>query len=199
VLGGRVKYRTIVADPPWQYPEGWGRPPGGQGERMALRAGIAPEMRVRRPLPYPSMSQAAIEALPVAELADPDGCHLYLWTTNRHLHAAFHVLDAWGFRFGQALTWCKAPMGAALGGAFSPTTEFILTARRGSLRHLERVDSTWFRWPRMDRAHSRKPDAFLDLVERVSPAPRLEMFARRQRLGWDTWGNEALEHVELPA
>ena len=78
-------------------------------------------------------------------------------------------------------------------------TEFILTARRGSLRHLERVDSTWFRWPRMDRAHSRKPDAFLDLVERVSPAPRLEMFARRQRLGWDTWGNEALEHVELPA
>jgi N6-adenosine-specific RNA methylase IME4 len=40
---------------------------------------------------------------------------------------------------------------------------------------------------------------FLDLVESVSPGPYLEMFARRQRLGWDTWGNEALPHVELTA
>lgn len=73
----------------------------------------------------------------------------------------------------------------------------VLTARRGSLRSLRRVDSTWFNWPRMDRAHSRKPDAFLDLVESVSPGPYLEMFARRQRLGWETWGNEALNHVEI--
>jgi N6-adenosine-specific RNA methylase IME4 len=58
-----------------------------------------------------------------------------------------------------------------------------------------RVDTRWFQWPR--GKHSAKPEAFLDLVEHVSPAPRLEMFARRQRLGWDTWGNEALEHVAL--
>ena len=45
--------------------------------------------------------------------------------------------------------------------------------------------------------HSSKPEAFLDLVEQVSPGPYLELFARRQRLGWDTWGNEALEHVSL--
>lgn len=58
-----------------------------------------------------------------------------------------------------------------------------------------RVDSRWFTWPR--GKHSQKPEAFLDLVETVSPAPRLEMFARRQRLGWDTWGDEALAHVEM--
>ena len=46
-------------------------------------------------------------------------------------------------------------------------------------------------------AHSAKPDAFIDIVEQVSPGPYLEMFARRQRLGWDTWGNEALEHVSI--
>jgi N6-adenosine-specific RNA methylase IME4 len=45
--------------------------------------------------------------------------------------------------------------------------------------------------------HSQKPEAFLDLIEQVSPGPYLELFARRQRLGWDTWGNEALEHVAL--
>lgn len=58
-----------------------------------------------------------------------------------------------------------------------------------------RADSRWFAWPISE--HSRKPDAFLDIVEQVSPGPRLEMFARRQRLGWDTWGNEALNHVEV--
>lgn len=45
--------------------------------------------------------------------------------------------------------------------------------------------------------HSRKPDVFQDLIEQISPGPYLEMFARRQRLGWDTWGDEALEHVQL--
>jgi hypothetical protein len=49
------------------------------------------------------------------------------------------------------------------------------------------------------KIHSAKPEAFLDLVEQLSPGPRLELFARRQRLGWDTWGNEALEHVAIDA
>jgi len=60
---------------------------------------------------------------------------------------------------------------------------------------LEQVPSRWFEWPR--GRHSEKPEAFLDLVESVSPGPYLELFARRNRLGWDTWGNEALEHVGL--
>lgn len=55
----------------------------------------------------------------------------------------------------------------------------------------------WYTAPRGD--HSAKPDLFLDLIERMSPPPRLELFARRQRLGWDTWGDEALEHVEMKA
>lgn len=62
---------------------------------------------------------------------------------------------------------------------------------------LVRAPSAWFQWPR--GAHSAKPEAFLDMVEQVSPGPYLEMFARRNRLGWDTWGNESLEHVEMEA
>lgn len=58
-----------------------------------------------------------------------------------------------------------------------------------------RIDTRWFTWPR--GKHSEKPEAFLDMVETVSPGPYLELFARRNRLGWDTWGNEALEHVAL--
>lgn len=45
--------------------------------------------------------------------------------------------------------------------------------------------------------HSAKPLAFYDLVERVSPAPRLELFAREKRLGWDSWGNEIESDLEV--
>jgi N6-adenosine-specific RNA methylase IME4 len=60
------------------------------------------------------------------------------------------------------------------------------------------VPRDWWEWSRSG-GHSAKPEAFIDLVEQVSPGPYLEMFARRNRLGWDTWGNEALGHVEVSA
>jgi len=183
-----VKYRTIVADPPWEYPEGFGIgriPKGAQHDGR------------RQELPYSSMTLTEIKALPIMELADPEGAHLYLWTTNRYLRVSFEVVDAWGFRFGQVIVWAKKPMSGVLGGAFSPNVEFVLFCRRGKLPHLDRQPSQWYTWKRQTRYHSRKPDGFLDLVERVSPGPYLELFARRQRLGWDTWGNEALEHVTL--
>lgn len=185
------RYATIVADPPWPYPDdhrGWGIGLGSSSWRDGKR---------RSPMPYRSMSLRAIEDLPVKDLAAADA-HLYLWTTNRHLHAAFHVAHAWGFRHSQVLVWTKQPIGSFLGGAFGANVEFVLFCRRGSLATLERTNTSWFAWPRVGSgSHSRKPEAFLDLVEQVSPAPRLELFARRNRLGWDTWGNEALEHVEV--
>jgi N6-adenosine-specific RNA methylase IME4 len=148
------------------------------------------------------MTLEDIAALPVHALAER-AAHLYLWTTNRFLEAAYAVVRAWNFRQPQVLVWCKPPMGVGFGGAFTVTAEFILFARRGSLPHSKRQDSSWWNWSRVYEnghiAHSAKPDAFLDLVEQVSPGPYLELFARRQRLGWDTWGDEALEHVRLEA
>lgn len=202
-------YRTIVADPPWAMPSTgkttrgetdtkgvytakggrvvdgtwWGRHRGGSVE-----------------LGYETMSLDEIAALPVAEWAEP-AAHLYLWTTNRFLEDAYAVVRAWGFKPAQMLVWAKPPMGIGFGGAFTTTTEFVLFARRGTLAHAQRQDSSWWGWSRPYEnghiAHSAKPDAFLDMVEQVSPGPYLELFARRQRLGWDTWGNEAFEHVEI--
>lgn len=60
-----------------------------------------------------------------------------------------------------------------------------------------KVDTRWWSWPR--GKHSAKPDAFLDIVEQVSPGPYVELFARRDRLGWDTWGNESLGTAEMAA
>ena len=162
-------YSTIVADPPWHYD------PGGP------TTGWGP----LRPPPYSSMTVAEIAEMPVGELCSADA-HLYLWTTNAYLAAAFGVAEAWGFRHSQTLTWCKPPRGIGPGGAFSNTTEFVLFCRRGSLAPTKRIDTTWWAWPR--GPHSVKPAAFGDIVEQVSPGPYLELFARSPRLGWDAWG-----------
>jgi N6-adenosine-specific RNA methylase IME4 len=93
------------------------------------------------------------------------------------------------------LTWCKPRKGLGVGGAYALTTEFILFSRRGKGAFERRWDTSWFEWPR--GAHSAKPEAFLDIVEQVSPGPYVELFARRARFGWDYWGDESLGTAEL--
>ncbi len=116
---------------------------------------------------------------------------------NAHVEDAYAVVREWGFRAVTLLTWCKQPRGVGPGSAFPTTSEFIIYARRGSegLGRLRLTDTSWFTWPR--GRQSAKPEALQDLIETGFPGPYLELFARRQRLGWDTWGNEALEHVTL--
>jgi N6-adenosine-specific RNA methylase IME4 len=175
-----TKYRTIVADPPWDV---------GRGPEWASNG-------ASRPLTYPTMSLDEIAALPVRHLAEKSA-HLYLWTINAYVEESYEVVRLWGFKDSTLLTWCKPPNGIGLGGAYSLTTEFCLFARRGVCPAAERIDSTWWLWKR--GRHSAKPEPFLDMVERVSPSPRLEMFARRARFGWDYWGNESLGTASLPA
>lgn len=203
------RYRTIVADPPWPMPETGKSTRGATDDRGVYIAesgrqidgkwwGSARGTTVK--IPYVTMSLQEIVDLQVGSLAETNA-HLYLWTTNRFLEDAYDVARAWGFKPAQLLTWCKPPMGIGFGGAFTATTEFCLFARRGTLAHQTRQDSSWWRWSRVYEdghiAHSAKPEGFLDIVEQVSPGPFLELFARRNRLGWDTWGNEAIEHVEI--
>ena len=198
-----TRYRTIVADPPWDHSDGTGVHWGWDYSKADP---------VKTGLPYATMHWRVIMSLPVGNLAARDA-HLYLWTTNRYLRHVWDISEFWGFNPVCVLTWCKPRRGFLGGGAFKSDTEFCLFARRGNLPTLERAPGRWYQWPRTrgapvkdgerrdgaNGAHSAKPEAFLDLVEQVSPGPYLELFARRQRLGWDTWGDEALEHVTLGA
>ena len=171
-------FRCIVADPPWQYGK-WGRATPAHrpnGHEYAM--------------PYPTMTVQEIAALPVAGCADKD-CDLFLWTTQKYLFDAYCVMQAWGFRYCQVLTWCKAPRGLGQGGLFCPTTEFLLLGRKGRMpQGKRRLDSTWWQVKRPHNSHSTKPEFFQDLIETVSDSPRLELFARRERPGWTVWGNE---------
>ncbi len=183
-----MRYRTIVADPPWPMPESgkW----SGTGGNWGAYVGETTR------LPYESMSLQEIELLPVADLAERDA-HLYVWTVNRHLERTYGIARAWGFRPVTLLTWCKAPMGQGMGGVFASTTEHVLFCRRGSLAAKARVDRQWWQWKR--GPHSAKPEAFLDIVEQVSPGPYVELFARRARFGWDYWGDQSLGTARLSA
>lgn len=183
------EYRTIVADPPWPYDDGW------RGWGL-----ISEE---RRALPYPAMTIEEIAGLPLPALIAREG-YLFLWTTNRYVEQAYALARGWNLCPKQLLTWCKPPRGQGIGGLFAPTTEFVLVAQRvgpSGKSHQrnstgDRVDRSHFEWPRQE--HSRKPEAFLDLVEQVSPGPYLELFARRARFGWDYSGDESLGTAEMP-
>lgn len=183
-----MRYRTIVADPPWAYEEGYATMPGN-----ARRTG---HVTKRQPLPYALMTLDEIRGLPVVSLAAKDA-HLFLWTTNRYLPDAFSVLSAWGFSYRQTLVWHKTGNPSPFGGSVAPNhAEYLLVAERGSPKNQGRLPSSVIAAPKPYR-HSQKPECFIDNIEVVAPGPYLEMFSRRARLGWDTWGDEALEHVEI--
>jgi N6-adenosine-specific RNA methylase IME4 len=68
--------------------------------------------------------------------------------------------------------------------------EHLLLGRMGGtmLPPPGRRPSSIIRAPR--RGHSVKPGEAFNMIEAISPGPRLEMFARRERAGWDCWGDE---------
>lgn len=173
-------YSTIVADPPWPYEDGC----------VALGPGHG-VLRASQPLPYSGMQCSDILLLPVRKLA-ADNCRLFLWTTNRYLPVAFEIADAWGFTYKQTLVWHKPDVN--LQGSVAPNSaEFALVCVKGKPERLGTLPSSVFGIPRRG-GHSAKPDAFGDFVEQVSPGPYVELFCRRPRLGWDSWG----KGYELP-
>jgi N6-adenosine-specific RNA methylase IME4 len=185
------RYRTIVADPPWHYDSFPGTEATGKDKRLGQGK------RFDRPMPYPSMTLDEIKTLPVPALADDDA-RLFLWTTNRYLRESFGVLHAWGFTYRQTLVWVK-PGAPPFGGSVARNlAEFLLVATVGKPERLSVAHSSVITASKSKAQHSRKPEAFLDLVESVSPGPYVELFARRARFGWDYWGDQSLGTAELP-
>lgn len=173
-----MKYRTIVADPPWP----------SMHQRSTYHRG-KPERH------YKTMSLDDIWAIDVDRLALPDA-HLWLWCVNRLMGDAYRVLNSWRFTPMSVLTWCKE--GPGMGYYLRNNTEHCIFATRGKPMVPDTSAlSSWYVWPRGE--HSAKPDAFYDLVEQVSPGPYVELFARRARFGWDYYGDESLGTAEIRA
>ena len=179
------KYKTIYADPPWQFQNRTGK--------------VAPEhKRLSR---YSTMQLEEIKALAVSKVAD-EKCHLYLWVPNALLPEGLEVMEAWGFEYKTNIIWEKVrkdgmPDGRGVGFYFRNVTEILLFGIRGDKnRTLDPGRSQVNLIRSIKREHSRKPDEFVNLIERCSSAPFLELFARGDRAGWDMWGDQAVDSYE---
>ena len=175
-LDGR--YSTILIDPPWRFQNRTGK--------------MAPEhKRLRR---YATMSFAEIAALPVAAHAKPPS-HLYLWSPNALVAEALDIMRQWGFTYKTNIVWYKirkdgGPDGRGVGFYFRNVTELPLFGVRGGLRTLKPGRTQVNLIATRKQEHSRKPHEIYDLIERCSPGPYLELFARERIEGWTQWGDE---------
>lgn len=182
---GGKKYKTIYADPPWQFANRTGK--------------MAPEhKRLNR---YSTMKLEDIKKLPVSDVAD-DKSHLYLWVPNALLPEGLEVMKAWGFEYKTNIVWEKVrkdgmPDGRGVGFYFRNVTEILLFGIRGDKNRTLQPGRSQVNLIRsMKREHSRKPDEFIPLIESCSPGPYLELFARGDRDNWDMWGNQATADYE---
>ena len=177
---GEKKFSTIYADPPWRFQNRSGK--------------VAPEhKRLNR---YETMKLEDIKNLPVQYVAS-NKCHLYLWVPNAILPNGLEVMEAWGFKYKGNIVWEKVrkdgePDGRGVGFYFRNVTEILLFGIRGeNNRTLAPARSQVNIVRTQKREHSRKPDEIIDIIERCSSGPFLELFARGNRAGWDMWGNQA--------
>jgi len=162
-------FDVIVIDPPWPM--------------VKIERDVAPN---QVDFDYPTMDEKELTEIKVP---CADNCHVWLWTTHKHLPMAFRLLEAWGLKYVCTFVWHKA-------GGFQPfglpqyNCEFAIYARRGTPSFLDLKNfMVCFDAPR--GAHSEKPEAFYDLLRRVTGGRRLDMFNRRQIVGFEGWGNEA--------
>lgn len=170
-----TKFKTVLADPPWDVQQ--------KGARGAEQH-------------YDVMTLDRIKGMPIADLVD-DNAHLWLWVTNATLRDGYDVAEAWGFTVRSPLTWVKFRLG--LGNYLRNSTEHVLFATRGKAPVLNRSQPTWINAPVME--HSHKPEEQFALIERVSPGPYLELFARRRPSStaeWSVWGNQIPSDVQVP-
>jgi N6-adenosine-specific RNA methylase IME4 len=174
------RFSTILADPPWRFQNKTGK--------------IAPEHR--RLARYGTLSLEEIKALPVPDVA-ADTAHLYLWIPNALLAEGLAVMQAWGFTYKSNIVWHKirkdgGPDGRGVGFYFRNVTELVLFGVKGkNARTLAPGRSQVNFIATRKREHSRKPDELYPIIQACSPRPYLELFARGERKGWRTWGDQA--------
>lgn len=174
-----MKYACIAMDPPWAERG------GGKIKRGADRH-------------YPLMTYAKIESTVLGALGGDcgklqrervaDDAHLWCWVTDNFLCDGLRLVNALGFRYVRTLCWFKRG-GFGIGQYLRGQHELCLFGVRGKLPAARHDQPSAFI---ADRGrHSEKPQTAYRIIERVSPGPRIELFARAPRHGWDVWGNES--------
>lgn len=187
------KYNIIYADPAWSYDKKVGQ-------------GIADDV-------YSTMDLESIKKIPVSNIS-ADDCFLFIWCTFPMLMEGLEVIKAWGFEYKTlGFSWIKTnkrqnqsqisflPIDNidtffGIGHYTKSNCEVCLIGKKGSPKVIDNTVSSVLISPL--RGHSRKPDETRDrIVQLCGDLPRVELFARQNHQGWDAWGNEVKDSIEL--
>lgn len=168
-------FRAIYADPAWRF-------------ALYSDRGDAKSAQAH----YECVSLEEMRTLPVERLAAGNSA-LFMWATFPMLPEALDLMGAWGFAYKTGGAWAKRSSTGrkwafGTGYIFRSAAELLLVGTRGEPKWLSRSERNL--WALPVREHSRKPDELYGVIERLTPGPRLELFARTQRPGWVAWGNE---------
>ena len=181
------KYKIIYADPPWSY---------NSTSKNGTSRGVAEKY-------YNTMTLEDIKKLPIKDIADENSL-LFLWITFPHLHEMQEILNAWGFVYKTvAFTWIKIYKHSknpvlACGYWTRSNAEICILATRG--KDFPRRISCGVSQIIMSeqRKHSQKPDEARDkIIKLLGDLPRIELFAREKKDGWDCFGNEVKSDIQL--
>ncbi|MCP4604523.1 MAG: hypothetical protein GY847_29045 [Proteobacteria bacterium] len=159
-------FNVISIDPPWPY------------ETSAYDSS-----GFRGVITYPPMS---IEQLEKMKIPAADDCIMWLWTTNFFMRQAYQLLSVWGFQEKTILTWAKNKMG--IGRWLRSKTEHCILAVKGKPVVNLTNQTTILEAP--SREHSRKPDEFYDMVDRLCVGRKIDIFSREKRDNWEQYGND---------
>lgn len=168
------RFGVILADPEWRF------------EPRSRETGLDRAADNH----YPTSELHDIKARDVASIA-ADDCVLFLWATAPMLPQAVDVMAAWGFEYKTHFVWAKDKIGTGYWNRNQH--ELLLVGTRGNVP----APAPGKQWSSVIEAalgaHSEKPVAAYELIEAYFPnLPKIELNARRQRDGWDAWGNEAV-------
>lgn len=177
------KYNIIYADPAWSFKN---KNTGGSGKSGANAV-------------YPVMTVQEICALPIQNIAD-DNCVLFMWWSPSQPKEALAVVDAWGFELKNMIgfNWIKLTRKGlpffGMGFYTRMGSECVLIAKKGKLSRISASVRSCFSYP--VGKHSEKPIIVRDkIIELYGDIPRIELFCREKKDGWDGWGNEIVSDI----
>lgn len=173
-----TEYKCIVADPPWAFRDSL----PGEGRGAVKHYHVLPTKGLEL---FPLQGQPAFPLI-------ADDAWLFMWRTAAMAEDAYGVARAWGFTPKSEIVWNKVTASGkqhfGMGHYVRAAHETCIVAVRGSPKVLSHSVRSTFSAP--VGKHSEKPAEFFRIVEQLAPGPRVEMFARCRRPGWDALGDE---------
>ena len=163
-------YKLILADPPWTYRN---KNTGG-----SMKSGASAK--------YDTLT---VEEIMNLKVPSDKNCVLFLWVTVPMLIEGLQVMHAWKFKYKTMITWRKI-MSLGMGFWFRGQTEHILVGIKGNIKAFRLQEANFIQAKALK--HSHKPEESYNLIERATKAlsPKLELFATKERDGWDCIGYE---------